>query len=427
MSLSYDVAVIGAGYAGLMAAYAAQQSGRNTLLIAKGHGGTHLRTGCIDVLGYFDNQRVDRPLAAVAGLATTQPTHPYAVLGAEAVNASLILFKQAMASAGYPFEGDGQSNFLLPSALGVPRPTALAPRTMIAGDLRRDGPLASGPLTSGQILIVGFDNFKDFYPALIADNLLAAGHVSRAASVTAPGYEHEADLQAMVLARAFDNAGFRAALAARLEPLLRPGDRVGFPAVLGLVDALEALADLEARLGCPVFEIPTLPPSIPGMRIFTAFDRLLHAGGTRVQIGHPVIGFKSDGLQVTAVTSLSAARPKDWRCGSVVLATGGVSSGGIQVDSHRVAREAIFNLPVVAAAAVASTANAMSEPSDYFERRMPSLPGLAVDAALRPLGTDGTAAYLNLYAAGSLLTGAEPWREKSGEGISLASGWRTGH
>ena len=85
MSLSYDVAVIGAGYAGLMAAYAAQQSGRNTLLIAKGHGGTHLRTGCIDVLGYVDNQRVDRPLAAVSELATTQPTHPYAVLGAEAV------------------------------------------------------------------------------------------------------------------------------------------------------------------------------------------------------------------------------------------------------------------------------------------------------------------------------------------------------
>lgn len=422
MSLSYDVAVIGAGYAGLMAAYAAQQSGRNTLLIAKGHGGTHLRTGCIDVLGYVDNQRVDRPLAAVADLAKTQLTHPYAVLGGEAVNAALILFKQAMASAGYPFEGDGQSNFLLPSALGVPRPTALAPRTMVAGDLRRDGPLASGP-----ILIVGFDNFKDFYPALIADNLLAAGHVSRATSVTAPGYEHEADLQAMVLARAFDNAGFRAALAARLEPFVRPGDRIGFPAVLGLVDALEVTVDLEARLGCPVFEIPTLPPSIPGMRIFAAFDRLLHAGGTRVQIGHPVIGFKSDGLQVTAVTSLSAARPKDWRCGSAVLATGGVASGGIQVDSHRVAREAIFDLPVVAAAPIAATANAMSEPSDYFERRKPSLPGLAVDAALRPLGADGTAAYLNLYAAGSSLTGAEPWREKSGEGISLASGWRTGH
>lgn len=422
MSLSYDVAVIGAGYAGLMAAYAAQQSGRNTLLIAKGHGGTHLRTGCIDVLGYVDNQRVDRPLAAVADLAKTQLTHPYAVLGGEAVNAALILFKQAMASAGYPFEGDGQSNFLLPSALGVPRPTALAPRTMVAGDLRRDGPLASGP-----ILIVGFDNFKDFYPALIADNLLAAGHVSRATSVTAPGYEHEADLQAMVLARAFDNAGFRAALAARLEPFVRPGDRIGFPAVLGLVDALEVMVDLEARLGCPVFEIPTLPPSIPGMRIFAAFDRLLHAGGTRVQIGHPVIGFKSDGLQVTAVTSLSAARPKDWRCGSAVLATGGVASGGIQVDSHRVAREAIFDLPVVAAAPIAATANAMSEPSDYFERRKPSLPGLAVDAALRPLGADGTAAYLNLYAAGSSLTGAEPWREKSGEGISLASGWRTGH
>ncbi len=416
MSAGYDLIVIGAGYAGLMAALTAQQSGRKTLLIAKGNGGTHLKTGCIDVLGYHAGRRVDHALRTVSELISERPGHPYAATGAEALGAALLAFKQAMDRAGYPFEGDGIINLLLPSALGVPRPTALAPRTMIAGDLRRPTP----------IVVVGFDNFKDFHPALIADNLTAAGHPARAVTLTAPGFEDEADLPPMTLARAFDNAPFRAAFTAVLGPQLRPGERVALPAVLGLNAALEALADLEARLGVPVFEIPTLPPSIPGIRLFNAFDRLLRAAGARVQIGHPVVGFKTDGLRVTAVTGQSAARPKDWACDAVVLATGGVASGGITVDSHRVARETVFGLPVVAAAQPPETVNGMSAPAAYFERPGPSLPGLAVDAALRPLDHSGTAAYLNLYAAGTLLTGAEPWREKSGEGISLASGWRTG-
>lgn len=416
MSASYDLIVVGAGYAGLMTALTAAQAGHRTLLVAKGYGGTHLRSGCIDVLGYADGRRIALPVRAVAEFAAARPGHPYAAVGAESVGAALIAFKLAMAAAGYPFEGDGGTNFVLPSALGAARPTALAPKTMVAGDLRRPDP----------ILVVGFDNFKDFYPGLIAENLSHGGHPARALSLAAPGFEHEADLPTLTLARAFDKAPFRAALTAQLTPRLRPGERVAFPAVLGLNAALEALEDLESRLGVPVFEIPTLPPSIPGIRVFNAFDRLLRRAGARVQIGHPVVGFKTNGLRITAVTSQGAAREKDWTCGAAVLATGGVASGGIVVDSHRVAREPVFGLPVAAAARAPETVNGLSTPSAYFDRPTPSLPGLTVDAALRPVDAAGTAAYLNLYAVGALLAGAEPWREKSGEGISLASGWRAG-
>lgn len=117
-----------------------------------------------------------RSLLAAAELAAAQPAHPYAVTGVEALGAALLAFKQAMVAAGYPFDGDGHSNYLLPSALGVARPTALVPRTMIAGDLRRPEP----------IVVVGFDNFKDFYPTLIAANLVRGGFAARAVSLTAP-------------------------------------------------------------------------------------------------------------------------------------------------------------------------------------------------------------------------------------------------
>jgi anaerobic glycerol-3-phosphate dehydrogenase len=44
--------------------------------------------------------------------------------------------------------------------------------------------------------------------------------------------------------------------------------------------------------------------------------------------------------------------------------------------------------------------------------------GVAVDATLRAEGAE------NVLVAGAALPGAEPWREGSGEGISLTSGHR---
>ena len=64
-----------------------------------------------------------------------------------------------------------------------------------------------------------------------------------------------------------------------LKPKLDGATRVGFPAVLGLEHNAEAWRDLSDRLGVPAFEIPTLPPSVPGMRLFNAFKAsLTHAG-----------------------------------------------------------------------------------------------------------------------------------------------------
>ena len=47
-----------------------------------------------------------------------------------------------------------------------------------------------------------------------------------------------------------------------------------------------------------------------------------------------------------------------------------------------------------------------------------------VDDEQRPMGEDGRPVYENLLAAGATLAGAVPWREKSGDGLSLATGTR---
>ena len=62
------------------------------------------------------------------------------------------------------YAGTLDENLLLPTAIGVAKPSALAPRSMAGGDLR----------AGGRLLIVGFDAFKDFHPRLVAENLARA-------------------------------------------------------------------------------------------------------------------------------------------------------------------------------------------------------------------------------------------------------------
>ena len=76
-----------------------------------------------------------------------------------------------------------------------------------------------------------------------------------------------ADENSLGLARRFDDPSWRAAFAARLALKLQADERVGLPAMLGSRDPHGAWSDLEHRLGRSVFEIPTLPPSVPGMRL----------------------------------------------------------------------------------------------------------------------------------------------------------------
>ena len=60
----YDVAVVGAGVAGLCAATRLAESGASVCVIAFGVGSTHLAPGIVDVLGYAP-ERVEEPARAL--------------------------------------------------------------------------------------------------------------------------------------------------------------------------------------------------------------------------------------------------------------------------------------------------------------------------------------------------------------------------
>jgi glycerol-3-phosphate dehydrogenase subunit B len=390
----HDVIVVGTGLAGLSAATRLAEGGVRVLVLAKGVGATHLSPCTIDVLGYAPD-RVSDPGAA---LSRVGDDHPYAAVGRDGVVAAVSWFVDAMRDR-YPYTGGLDRNLLLPTAVGALKPTAVVPETMAAGD------------GNDPVLVVGFRALKDFHAPLLADNLSRAGLEARAVELDLVP-EGRADVNSLGFARAFDDPGFRAEVAGQLVARLGAEERVAFPAVLGIADAQAAWGELRERLARRVFEVPTLPPSVPGMRVAAILRERLRRAGVRVILNAVVGGAERADGHVSAVRARVGLRDVTYGCDWVVLATGGFASGGLELDSRWNARERALGLPVSGVPADERFR------ADYFGEQPIARAGVAVDHNLRPQGHE------NVLVAGATLAGAQPWREKSGDGISLATGHR---
>ena len=61
----------------------------------------------------------------------------------------------------------------------------------------------------------------------------------------------------------------------RCVEMLNDANALGFPAIFGIDHTTAVLEDLRRNIGIPVFEIPTLPPAITGLRLKNAFENAL--------------------------------------------------------------------------------------------------------------------------------------------------------
>jgi glycerol-3-phosphate dehydrogenase subunit B len=166
--------------------------------------------------------------------------------------------------------------------------------------------------------------------------------------------------------------------------------------------------------------VPTLPPSVPGMRVFAVLREALRRAGGRVILNAVVVGAERDGGRVTAVRARAGLREERQAADWFVLATGGFASGGLELDSRWTAREPALGLPVTG---VPGAGEERFRPG-YLDDHPIGRAGVAVDRELRPVDAAGERVVDNVLVAGATLAGAEPWREKSGDGISLATGHR---
>jgi glycerol-3-phosphate dehydrogenase subunit B len=413
-----DLIVIGAGLSGLMAAYTAVKAGMSVRVAAKGLGSLHWDAGTIDVLGYLPGAYEDvvkRPLEAIQSFPQTRPRHPYALMGNENVSQALAAFVALSKEIGAPYGGAANpgDNLLLPSPAGAVRPTYLAPQAQLAGDLSRSEPM----------LIVGFKGMRDFYPELIAENLSKQGYPARAAFLEMKLISDQQDRNTIQLAHGLDRKAKRHLLAAALQKIVQPDERIGLPAILGVDHHLTLLAELEEKTGVPVFEIPTMPPSVPGVRLFTALRTHLRGMGVRIDAGIEVIGAETADGRITAIESETSARPWKQRAAKYLLATGGVLGSGFNSDLDGRVWETIFNLPLTTP----------QQRSDWFEADFLSEEGhpvfrggVPVNRDFQPVTKAGDPVFENLWAAGGVLASYDPIQERSLAGTAVATGVAAG-
>ena len=423
-----DVVVIGAGLAGMTAALALAEAGASVEVVARGHAATHWASGGLDVAA---PPGAASPADGIAQLRAV-PGHPYALLADEVAVATERL-RGWLATEDLTFEGDLSSPIRpVPTSIGGVRPAAILPSAQAA---------ALGAWSPGErLVILGFRGFKDFWPDQIAASLTRSAVWERGGGVGAgpglrpdrveslaielPGLAGRRNVTALTIAGLFDDPVARReaidAIAAALERTgNRPG-RVGLPATIGNRDHAATFAQLATAIELTPFEIPLVPPSLPGLRLFEALRSALRAKGGRITVGEPVGAVTRDGRRVTAVSTRAAARMRTVRTAGVVLATGGIAGGGLVGHADGRLVEAVLGLPVEAPAIDDWLAPTPFPPDGHPLERA----GIRTDAALRPVDPSGKVVLDNVAIAGSTLAGMRYLQERCGDGVAIASGIR---
>src|SRR2546430_6426702 len=409
-----DVAVIGTGLSGLAAARTIQQSGRQVVLVWPGLSSLYFLFATVDFLGYPTpdaTEPVADPGGPVARLIEHDPTHPYARAGIDAVRASTRLMLEWFKQAGRAWEGGLDRNFLLPTATGTPKPCCLAPASMPAGDLRRPEP----------IVLCGFTGYQDFAPALAASNLTrlwSAAEVS-AVRVTAPGYGPDRLFTSIDLARSFEDATFRDAIAAQLrERISGDGVRVGVPGVLGLTTPNETFAAFQRAIGHPVFEIPTVPPSVIALRLFDRLRKHLQESGIEIIWSAPAHAAEVTDGRCRSILLKAAGRELPIEAAAYVVALEDWVDGALRAGVHTV-RDPFFHQSI-AWNKVPTDRTAES----LFSTQPFEQVGYALTERLQPADENGRPLAQNVFCAGGAMAGYDPSGTKSRGGMAIATGYR---
>ncbi|KTG30915.1 glycerol-3-phosphate dehydrogenase subunit GlpB [Haloferax profundi] len=409
MAITDDVLVVGGGIAACTAALSAAETGARVRLLAHKKSTLRQASGLVDVLGYIGD---DGPFSDPFGALDSLPEdHPYHVVGEDGIRDGLRIFDEAVGDAYQG--GHTDTNALVTTYGGTVKPTARYPASVAPG------------LTSSaeDTLLVGFEGLTDFDAPVAADHLTAAGVPFDVQGVTVRlPKSFRSDAKVTRFAKALDRdeevsgGTVRSVLADTVAAEMDGETRVGFPAMLG-DDHDEAVRDeLADRLGVPVFEVPTGPPSLLGLKLEDMLFDALDDAGVRISSGNPAVDFEANDGRIETVLVDQKSRLTPYEADQIVLATGGLVGKGLDSDREHVS-EPVFGCHV-------------PHPEDRYEWSDPEAFGnhafarfgVVPDDELRPTDEDGEPHFENLRAAGGVVGGADVAREKSASGVSLATG-----
>ena len=406
--VSADLAIIGAGLAGFAASIFALKRGLQTAQL--GHtGAIAYTTGYFDLFGVNGRQVLADPWQGLKDLQRNDPEHPLSRFTRDQVRTAFTAFTDAISEMGiaYSVPGDGNLSALLPS--GVTKPTLSVPATMLPG--------VEAAASRAKTLIIDFPGLQGFSATEFKMNFSQSWPEISVCRIEFPGLEGQ-QLYPEVLARTLEAPHGREALAESIRNVLDGADYVGLPAILGMHAPDEVLADMEERIGVKLFEIPTIPPAVPGIRLREMFERELPGRGLTLV---PQIKVKRTELRRGGATHYLKGPLEDLEVESAatIVATGRFLSGGLYAGQNGV-REALLGLHV-------------NQPEgredwyrrDYLDPRGHELnrAGVETDKHFRPLDPAGGLVNERLFAAGAILAHQDWVRQRCGAGLAIVTAY----
>ena len=406
-----DVCVIGSGLAGMAAALFA--AARGLSVAQMGHTGEIIfASGLLDLLGVHpvsEKRLWIDPWAAIDALVRDIPDHPYARLKKEDIKAAFDEILAFLEETGLTYHRNIDRNTGVLTSLGTIKTTYAVPHTMWKG--------VRALKEKSDCLIVDIRGLKGFSARQIVAALENGSSHLRSARISFPDSDHLNEMYTEHMANALLLPHNREKLAGVLQPLIKGSSIVGLPGILGLYRTHEVISHLEELTGVPIFEIPTIPPSVPGLRLKEAFERGLRQKDVQYFSLTRALQVRqtADGHFETQIGRDDVEHIVDSQ--GVILASGRFIGGGLHADRTRI-RETIFNLPV-------------HQPDsrhdwhhrDFLDSRghLINQAGLEIDDSFRPLNDSGGPAFETLFAAGSILAHNDWKRLKCGAGLAIAT------
>jgi len=375
--MKYDVVIIGGGMSGLMSSIYLAEQGLKTAVVSKGDPVCSISSGCIDLAGDFS---------------IIPENHPYQKVGREKIQWSLEYFKSLMEKEGLAYEGETFQNRSIYTPIARKRITSMVPRSMEEAENAQNHSLH----------IISFKGMKDFFPGYFKSE---------------SGEENyslfDADSKTTIgIATRFDDDLFREDFFKWLSKLDIKEDYIGIPAVLGTKNPEDTIERIEKVTGKKVFEIPTIPPSMPGFRLFRTLKRAASQRGVDIFWGNAISEFSEVKDQIQSLKIDQPGRPINIEGKSFILATGSFVSGGLFAEKDSV-RETVFNLPVSIPEGEQRLNDSFFDPGHPLGKA-----GIAVDDQYKPLNSP----LNNLFIGGSILENSQIMKYQCGHGLAIVTG-----
>ncbi|WP_434999502.1 glycerol-3-phosphate dehydrogenase subunit GlpB [Vibrio scophthalmi] len=428
--MNFDTIIIGGGMGGLSCALRCLEAGLKTAVITSGQSALHFSSGSIDVLANTpDGTQVSEPFQAIENFAQCYPTHPYATLGKDLVSHAIQWYQKTLSRIGVPLSSqpNGQNHYRL-------TPLGTMKSTWLSQPFVHQFPLSLRDNTVNKIVMITIDGFRDFQPKLAQDNLSQIGAFAdveiTAATVTLPSFNtikrNHCELRSIDLSRLLAKRSHLQEFAFALQKHAKPGDLVVIPAIFGNGKGLANLKEVEQLTGFNLCEIPTMPPSLLGIRLEEMMKHaFIEQGGTL---------FNGDHVTQGEFSFIEHAEPEQshYRLNRIftknhgdfplqakqfVLATGSFFSQGLKANANSM-EEPIFNLEL----------NQSETRTEWYNTRFfspqshPFLSmGVKTNHQFKAIKEDHR--IDNLYCSGAILSGYNPILEGSGSGVAISSGF----